>query len=171
MNFSKKNHKHHKATKNWLSKTKPFLFNVLFLCISYSITAQSNSQLISNILGQDATVSPSFIEGMIATGLSLNCDPWDDDAPCTDLCDPWDDDTPCPNTSIMKAKIASSPEMQVAIIKNTMTHFEHAIGAGKGGKFLDKKILSNAKIKFSGYKPIAMRARFKLYIKHLKSAQ
>ena len=150
-------------------KTKLFYLMALFLFITFGLSAQTNGQLISNVLSQDSSISNSFIEGMITTGKSLNCDPWDDDAPCTDLCDPWDDDTPCPNTSIMKAKIAASPDMQFAIIKNTMKHFEEAIANGKGGIILNKKVLVKAKKSYSGYKLNAMRARFKLYLKHLKN--
>ena len=148
---------------------KTHFLSTLFLCFSLGIMAQSASQIISNTLGQDANVSSSFTEGMITTGKSLNCDPWDDDAPCTELCDPWDDNTPCPNTSAMNAKIAASPDMQFAIIKSTMKHFEEAIASGKGGKILSKKILVKAKKKYSGYTLKTMKARFKLYIKHLKT--
>lgn len=135
------------------------------------IQAQQTGQLISNTLAQDPTIATHFIEGMIRTGLSLNCDPWDDDAPCTDLCDPWDDDAPCPNTSLQQAKIAASPELQASIIKNTMLHFEAEVAKGKGGKYLTTKLLSQAKRKYSGKSLKSLRARFNTYIKHLKSLQ
>lgn len=132
--------------------------------------AQSNDQLIANTLGQDVNVSTSFINKMIKTGLSLNCDPWDDNKPCTDLCDPWDDNS-CINSSAMKATIAASPKMQESILKNTMKHFEQAITVGKGGKFLNKNLLSEAQKKYPGYKLKAMKFRFKMYLKHLRSVK
>lgn len=155
--------------KNQRMKTKINISITILILSMLGLTAQGNEQLIASTLGQDANLTASFINGMIKTDLSLNCDPWDDDAPCTDLCDPWDDDAPCPNTAVMKAKIAASPQMQEAIIKKTMIHFEEAIASGKGGKVLTPKLLGQMKKKYPGKKLKTLKARFRAYLKHLKS--
>jgi len=148
-------------------KKKSFLFIALYLIISFSLTAQSNSQLISNVLGQDTNVSANFINNMITTGLSVTCDPWDDNKPCTDLCDPWND-KPCAGPGSGISKSTASPKEQEEIIKNTMKHFEQAIASGKGGKFLNNKMLLQAQKKHAGYKLKAIKSRFKMYIDFLK---
>ena len=163
--------KFHLSKNNKMYREIRFVLAALLFCVSLGLSAQGNDQLISNTLGQDSTVSTNFVNGMSTTGRSLNCDPWDDDAPCTDLCDPWDDKTPCPNTSVMKAKIAASPKMQEAIIQSTMRHFEQAITNGKGGKHLTPKLVVRAKKKYPGKDIKALRSRFKAYIEQLKSSK
>lgn len=151
-----------------MKKLKLLLFISTCLLFSFGIMAQTNDQLISNVLGQNSSISSNFINGMIQTGKVLNFNP----KSSTDFCDPWDETKPCPPKAKMKAKIAASPEMQVAIIKNTMKHFEQqAIATGKGGKFLTKKLLLKTQRKYPGYERRAMKSRFNMYIKHLRSVK
>lgn len=148
-------------------KKSPYILIAIFLGFSYVSTAQFDDNIITDVLGQDETVSADFINNMITTGRSAYCDPWDDTKPCTDLCDPWDD-KPCTGPAISKS--TATPEKQEQIIKSTMKHFEEAIADGKGGKFLNKQMLLQAQKKHTGYKLKAIKARFKMYLNFLKKA-
>jgi len=150
-----------------MKKIKALFFISTCLLFTFGVQAQTNDQLISNVLGQDPSISSSFITGMTQTGKVLNFIT----KSSTDLCDPWDETKPCPPSVKMQAKIAASPEMQAAIIKNTMKHFEQAIVTGKGGKFLTKKLLLKTQKKYPGYERRAMKSRFNMYIKHLRSVK
>jgi len=149
-------------------KKKVFLFGILYLFISFSLFAQSNTQLISNTLGQDSSVTASFVDGMINIDVTSICDPWDDDGPCTDLCDPWDD-RPCSKQAKMYST-SSAKEKERLLIK-IMSNFEKAMAKGKGGKVLTSKTLAFAKKKHSGNGLHVMRSRFNMYIQHLKNAK
>jgi len=149
-------------------KNFPFFFIALALSISFNLTAQSNSQLISNVLGQDANISNSFTNGMIQMALNATCDPWDDDDPCTELCDPWDD-KPCAGPGSIKASSQSTAEEKETLIVNTMIHFEKAIAKGRGGTILTPELLSQLTKKYKGNKLKTVKARFNAYLRVLKS--
>ena len=143
---------------------------VLVLCIallSSMAFAQNNNQLITNVLGQDANIPASFIEGVINIDRTSICDPWDDDGPCTDLCDPWDD-RPC---SEQKVYGQSSAKDREELLVKTMMNLEKAMAKGSGGKYLTSKLLSQAKRKYSGKSLKSLRARFNTYIGHLKASK
>ena len=135
-----------------------------FLASANELRAQ-NAQLITEVLGQDPSVPSGFVQGMSGTVTNLNCDPWDDDAPCTDLCDPWDDNTPCPNTSLKTA------EAQMAQIKDSMEKLEKAIVAGKGGKVLESNLVAQAQKKFPGNSLKALKGRMAFYLQPLKKVK
>lgn len=129
--------------------------------------AQSNDQLIANVLGQDTNVPTSFVDGMITIEHTSICDPWDDDGPCTDLCDPWDD-RPC---SLQKVYSEASTKERERLLVKIMTNFEKAIFNGEGGKYLTPKLMAQVKRKYPGKELKALRSRFKAYVKQLKSSK
>ena len=137
-----------------------FIVMAMGMIFSFSVQAQSD-QLIAEVLGQDPTVSEEFIQGMSGTVTNLNCDPWDDDAPCTDLCDPWDDNTPCPNTGLKTA------EAQMAQIEDSMKKLENEMAAGEGGTVLNRSLVVRAQKESPGYSLKALKNRMGVYLKHL----
>jgi len=136
-----------------------FITSIL-IAFSIGANAQSREDHISKLLDKDTSISKDFKNKMIAVGLSLNCDPWNDD-PCDDLCNPWDD-TPC-NEQIKSQTKKDPNTQQKQIIIIIMKKFEVALTKGNGGTVITKKNVQTVQNKHPGFTLKAMRVRFSSY--------
>lgn len=144
-------------------KNKLNILVVLCLLLSFTINAQkTRNQKIKEALGRDANISKNFIHEMIKVAHYLDCDPWDESKPCTDIIDPWEKKTKKDPKKQKTISRKGQKKIELTII-NAMKHFENAITLGEGGKILTKKHLTIALNKYPGYKLGAMRSRFNFF--------
>ncbi len=140
-------------------KTKTLLLLFITGLFTTAIIAQSPEKDIRNLLGKDPSISQNFINNAVKVGHFLNCDPWDDSKPCTDICDPWSDDPCFKQIKNLKTKKAQQQQL-VRIMKN----FEKVLLKGAGGKIIPKQKVLTTQKKYPGYKIGAMRNRFNAYM-------
>lgn len=145
----------------------------LFLLTSVAASAQRGG-IIDDAMRRNNT-SRGFASGMMGVGHMLDCDPWDDSKPCTDLVDPWGDEKPAPKDpkepkepaepkDPKKPAEPKKPSGQASTQQqNAMQQLEMYIAKGKGGKYLPAKMVRAAQKRYSGKSLKSLRLRFKLY--------
>jgi len=141
-----------------MNATKTLLFLVISSFVS-TVVAQFPEKDIRNLLGKDTSITENFINNTIKVGQFLDCDPWDDTKPCTDICDPWENPT-C-KEQIKKLKTKKARQQQLIKI---MKHFEKALLKGAGGKIITRRKVLATQKKHPGYNIKAMRNRYQTYM-------
>ena len=159
-----------------MKKLNSLFILALFLLTSFAASAQRGG-IIDDAMRRNNT-SRSFASGMLQVGQFLDCDPWDDSKPCTDIVDPWGDEKPTPKDPKTPTdpkdpkdpkkpadpKDPKKPSGQSSTQQqNAMNTLEQYILKGKAGKYLTANFVHSARKRYAGKSLKSLRLRYKMY--------